>query len=175
MSVLGSLFGEVPEGECDFVDEAGEVVDHFLLGLSWILEFHLGELDELRFGLVEDDVPCDFGISLGLDDGFFCALEVVDNTAHHADGFVEGACVVIVAECVLLQEIFSDDFSDFECEFLVFGEGVSTDKLDDFVEFCFFVEDFFEGGSKVGEVGVEVVEVGVELAFVVGCGDVPVD
>lgn len=37
MSVLGSLFGEVPEGECDFVDEAGEVVDHFLLGLSWIL------------------------------------------------------------------------------------------------------------------------------------------
>lgn len=57
---------------------------------------------------------------------------------------------------------------------MVFGQGVFTDQLHNLIKFVFFLQNFFEGLSQVAELGVESIEIGVELFFVVAGGDVPV-
>ena len=52
----------------------------------------------------------------------------------------------------------------FQNKLLILGKRVPSDKLHDFVKLGFFLKNFFELGSQVGEFGVEVIEVGVQLS-----------
>lgn len=59
--------------------------------------------------------------------------------------FVKRAHVIVVREGILLEEIFSDDFGDFQRQLLVLGQRVSTHQLDDFVQFSFFCQNVLDG------------------------------
>ena len=75
----------------------------------------------------------------------------------------------------MLKEFFLDDFGDIKSEFLIFRERVLTNELHDFIELDFFMEDFLDGLSQIGEIFVELVEIRIELSFVVGSGYGPVN
>lgn len=81
----------------------------------------------------------------------------------------------MLRESILLQEFFLDDFSNIKSEFLIFWQWVLTDQLNDFVELDFFVQDFLDGLSQEWEFLVKLVEIRVELSFVVWGWDGPID
>ena len=88
---------------------------------------------------------------------------------------VQWAGEIVWRESVLLKEFFLDDFGDIKSEFLIFRERVLTDELHNFVELDFFMKDFLDGLSQVGEILVELVEIRIKLSLVVGSGDGPVN
>jgi hypothetical protein len=85
--------------------------------------FHLDELLELEIEISEDDGIGDLLLGhLRFKDCSLGVLKEADNTLHHTDGLVERASVIVSREGVLLEEIFSDEFGDFEDTFLIFRE-----------------------------------------------------
>lgn len=46
------------------------------------------------------------------------------NDLHHTDGLGQGAHKVVFRKPVLLQKILANDFRDFQCAFLVLGQGI---------------------------------------------------
>lgn len=69
----------------------------------------------MLFDGVIDDGPGDLLVGLdGLVDDSLGVFEESDNALHHAECLVQGAVEIIGREGILLQEIFSDDFSDLQ-------------------------------------------------------------
>lgn len=80
-----------------------------------------------------------------------------------------------------MKEIFSDDLGALRLKLLkglwvkhdaylknkllILRKGVSTDQLDNFVQFFFFLEEFFELSSQVSELTVEGIEVRFKLSI----------
>ena len=115
--IIKSTNDELSEFSINFIAQVDEVGVHIPLGQEGIFEFHLGQLKEVLFDGVIDDSPWDLLVGLnGLVDHSLWIFEESHNALHHAEGLVQGAVEIIGGECILLQEIFSDNFSDLQRE-----------------------------------------------------------
>ena len=148
---------------------------HFLDGHLGMVELHGGNLvDQLGHGGL-DVSPGDLGVDGRVFDGLHATIIEVSDNAEHAHGLVKGRGEVIFGIGVLLQEIFTNDLGDFHNDLLVFGEGLLTDQLHDFLKVVFFLQDGTNSVSHENELGVHGGEEGLQHTIVLTVGDEPVD
>jgi hypothetical protein len=80
----------------------------------------------------------------------------------------------MLGEGVLLEELILDDLGGSENRLLIFREGVFTDKLHDFSQLIFGLEDLQGSFTKNHELRVSLGVVLVQDSVIVGETDVPV-
>lgn len=157
--------------------EVVEVLLHFLLWLGWVLELHLRKFwDNVVTQLLFDEAHGDLLLASGgrLKHADAALVEQVDGL-HHAESLVHGAVIVFLGEGVLLQELFLDNKSSFHDSLLILREGVLTNKLHNFSQLVFLLQNLLDRFSEWHEFFVVLVVVLAEHSVVVGEGNVPVN
>jgi len=105
-----SVVLKVAESRVDGLVEVVEVLPDLLLGGLRQLELHAGQFgDDVTEGLL-DVAHRNLLIGLGaVKDEADAILIELDDSFHHAHGFVHRAVVVVLGEGVLLQELVLDN------------------------------------------------------------------
>ena len=79
-------------------------------GESGVFELHLGQLEEEFLEGVIDEGPGDLLLALhGVVDHSLRIVVELNNASHHTEGLVKGTVVIVAGECILLQEVLSDN------------------------------------------------------------------
>merc|ERR1719271_799841 len=116
------LLGHRAEGSHDFLVQLCKCLLKELVGVLWHLELHRSQLNELRLQGCGDGIPADLLLSRALSNCLLAALMKAHNVPHHADCLCQGAPEVILAEAVLLQEIFTNDLCNVKSALLILRE-----------------------------------------------------
>src|SRR5699024_6210849 len=83
---------------------------------------------------------------------------------------------VVLVESVLLQEAQADDAGDFQRQFLIIGQYVASDQLDDFHQGTFLIEEGHDLVSKIHKIFIDVVFVpGRQVVQILAVAGQPVD
>merc|ERR1719146_283062 len=99
----------------------------------------------------------------------------VGNDTHHANGLDDWALEVIVSETILLQEVFTNNLGNLQGNLLILRQRVLTDKLHNLLKVILLLQDLLELLLQEWVLRVELREVWLQNADVLGEGDVPVD
>lgn len=170
-----SLVLQIPESSDNFFTIGSKGLVDSLLGLPGVNELEPSESHEQGFSLVQDGVPVHLHFSSLFTQGLLSLVEVGDDCSHHSYGFVQGAHVIMSRESILLKEIFSNDLSYFQSEFLVFRERIGTYQLYNFVEISLLLQDFLELGPEITELTIKIIKVSIQLSLIITSRDVPID
>merc|ERR1719446_1345263 len=123
------LLGQFAEGGQDLLIELFEALLEVVIGILWHLELHGSKLNELFLAARGDGVPANLVLATALCDCLLATLMEAHNVPHHADGLGQRAPEIVLAEAVLLQEIFTDNFGNVKGTLLILREGVLANQL----------------------------------------------
>merc|ERR1712183_784032 len=103
-------------------------------GLSWHLELHVSNLLYEVLHCDSNSGPIHFLVSSEFRHGLLRRVVKTNNDLHHANRLGQRAHEIIVAEAVLLQEIFTDNLGDLKRTLLVLRQRILTNKLHDLLQ-----------------------------------------
>ena len=168
---------ELSEFSLDVVGEIVKFLGDFFVWSDGVNELHLLQVindgrEESFFDESHGDLSFSF---LRFLKHLFAVLVISDNTLKHSNCLWKWAVVIVLSECILLQELVLDQFGDFKSSFLIFTKRVFSDKLHDFNKIILLLQDSLDSILESHEVWISGVVVFREGSVVVCERNIPVD
>jgi len=127
-------------------------------------------------------------LSLALFDSFHTSIVEIANNLHHTNSlkdlashekgwsyFMKRTEIIVITVSILLEEIFSDHFSNLQKWFLLLRKSVLTNKLHDFIKLILLLKDLFKLDSVLRKSCVFLVEIRFKKFFVFWIRNSPVN
>mmetsp|Transcript_74534 Transcript_74534/g.125664 ORF Transcript_74534/g.125664 Transcript_74534/m.125664 type:complete len:271 (-) Transcript_74534:1027-1839(-) len=172
--MLCCLVNQVVESIDNVLMELLEICGQGFLAVSRILKLHVRQTVELGGQRGLDLVPGDGVVDRSLVDGLLGKVIESADVLQHPYSLVKWAILVIRGECILLQEIFTSYLGNLQNNFVALGKRILPNQLHNFLQVFLMLQHFGDLGSQTNELGVVLLEVGLQRLQVLGVTNEPV-